>query len=143
MHTLDLLDGLKAKGTLPNGPISGLTAKALVKAGLSSQDAQEAYSYIQLAQSSATGAHVGGRFNVPIMEKMQGLLNMNMNDSQFAGAETALRNVMTPYAQQGGRETVAQYKDNMIGSVQTLKNGQKVKVTGVDKNGNFIGQPAQ
>jgi hypothetical protein len=143
LHTLDMLDQLKAKGALPNGPITGLTTKALTKAGISSADAQEATSYIALAQSAATGAHVGGRFNVPIMEKMGDLLKLNMNDSQFSGATTALRNVMTPYAQQGGRETVAQYKSEKIGNVQVLKNGTKLKITGVDQNGQFIGERVQ
>jgi hypothetical protein len=143
LHTLDMLDQLKAAGKLPNGPVTGLTTKALTNAGMSSADAQEATSYIALAQSAATGAHVGGRFNVPIMEKMGQLLKLNMNDSQFSGATSALRNVMQPYATQGGRETVAQYKSEKIGNVQVLKDGTKLKITGVDQKGQFIGERVQ
>jgi hypothetical protein len=143
LHSLDLIDELKAKGKLPNGPLSGMTTKALIKSGLSDKDAADAYGLIALAQSAATGAHVGGRFSSEIMQKMNGLLSLNANDAQFEGQELALRQVMTPYAQQGGRQTVAQYKQEVIGSIQTLKNGQKVKVTGLDKNGNFVGSPVQ
>ena len=136
-HTMDLIDQLKQSGKLPNGPLTGLTEKGLAKAGLSSGDAQQAISYIALAQSAATGAHVGGRFNKDIMAKMGTLLNINMNDSQFAGAETALRNVMTPYAQQGGRETVGQYKSNLMGQTKVV-NGKTYVVTGFDKNGQLV-----
>jgi len=71
------------------------------------------------------------------------LLSLNANDQQFEGQEKALRDVMTPYSQQGGRETVAQYKNEIIGSTQTLKNGTKVQVTGIDKNGNLVGTPVK
>ena len=137
LHTMDLIDQLKQSGKLPNGPLTGLTEKSLAKAGLSSGDAQQAISYIALAQSAATGAHVGGRFNKDIMAKMGTLLNLNMNDGQFAGAETALRNVMTPYAQQGGRESVGQYKANLMGQTKVV-NGKTYAVTGFDKNGQLV-----
>lgn len=109
IHTLDLLDNLKTQGKLPNGPVTGLTKESLAKAGLGDKDAQEALSFISLAQSAATGAHVGGRFNSEIMDKMKSLLSINMNNSQFAGASEAMRDVMQPYVDQGGRLTVAQY----------------------------------
>ena len=143
LHSLDLIDGLKAQGKLPNGPISGWTTKGLEAAGLNSKDAAEAIGLVALTQSAATGAHVGGRFSHEILDKMTGLLSLNANDSQFEGQEKALRDVMTPYSQQGGRVTVAQYKQEIIGSVQTLKNGTKVQVTGIDKNGNFVGSPVK
>lgn len=139
LHSLDIIDQLKASGKLPNGPIQGWTTKGLEKVGLNSKDAADAIGLIALTQSAATGAHVGGRFSAQIMDKMNGLLTLNSNDQQFAGQELALRQVMQPYAQQGGRETVAQYKNEIIGTVQTLKNGQKINVTGLDKNGNFTG----
>lgn len=113
LHSLEQLDGLMAAGKLPNGPLSGLTTKALTKAGLSSGDAQKAMDFISFAQSAATGAHVGGRFNVPIMQKMGDMININMNTDQFKGAESAIRDVMTQYAQQGGRMTVGQYKQQL------------------------------
>lgn len=135
LHSLDVIDGLKAKGKLPNGLVSGWTTKGLVKAGLSDKDAAEAYGLIALTQSAATGAHVGGRFSAQIMDKMNGLLTLNANDSQFSGQEQALRDVMGPYAEHGGRETVGQYKSSLIGSTKFLPNGQKVTVTGIDNNG--------
>jgi hypothetical protein len=141
LHSLDIIDNLKAQGKLPNGPISGWTTKGLIKAGLSDKDAAEAYGLIALAQSAATGAHVGGRFSAQIMDKMNGLLTLNANDAQFAGQEQALRDVMGPYAQHGGKETVGQYKQSLIGSIKYLPNGQKVRITGLDKNGQAIAVP--
>jgi hypothetical protein len=115
LHSLDNLDALKAKGKLPNGPVSGLTQEALATAGLGNKDAQEAMNFISFAQSAATGAHVGGRFSVPVLQKMQGLIGMRMDDSQFQGAEDSIRNVMKQYVDSGGRHTVAQWKaDNAI-----------------------------
>lgn len=143
LHSLDQIDQLRAAGKLPNGPLSGLTAKALSKAGLGSADAQKAIDFISFAQSAATGAHVGGRFSLPVMEKMNQMIGMNMNDGQFTGAEEAIRSVMTQYTQTGGRQTVAEYKQSMIGSTVTLKSGQKVTVTGFDKNGQMVGQPVK
>ena len=138
VHILDIVDGLRQRGKPPNGPISGLTAKTLAKFGLGS-NSQEAIDLVGFAQSASTGAHVGGRFNVPIMQKMDTMLNMNMNDEQFLAAEQGIRDVMQPYAESGGRITVGEYKHNLIGSVQVLKDGRKVKVTGFDKNGNIVG----
>lgn len=111
LHTLDSIDKLRAAGKLPNGPITGRTAEALAKLGLSNEDAQNAIDLISLGQSAATGAHVGGRFNIPIMDKMKGLLSLNMNDAQFSGAEDAIRNVLNQYVQTGGRYSVAQWKN--------------------------------
>jgi hypothetical protein len=139
LHSLDIIDDLKAQGKLPNGPISGWTTKGLEKAGVNSEDAAQAIGLVALTQSAATGAHVGGRFSAQIMDKMNGLLTMNSNDSQFAGQEKALRDVMTPYAQRGGRETVAQYKQSVIGTTVTdKKSGRTGTVTGFDKNGQMV-----
>lgn len=121
-----------------NGPTTGLTAKTLAKFG-SGSDSQEALDLVGFAQSASTGAHVGGRFYVPIMQKMDKMLNMNMNDEQFLAAEQGIRDVMQPYAESGGRITVGEYQHNLIGSVQVLKDGRKVKVTGFDKSGNIVG----
>jgi hypothetical protein len=140
LHTLDVLDALKAAGKLPNGPIQGFTKQKLAKAGLGDKDAQEALNFISFAQSAATGAHVGGRFNIQIMDKMSQMIGLEMNNQQFQGAENAIRNVMTQYTQTGGRETVGMYKAGLIGNVVTLKNGSKAKVTGFDKNGQVVGE---
>jgi hypothetical protein len=142
LHSLDQIDQLRAAGKLPNGPLSGLTAKALSKAGLGDEDAQKAMNFISFAQSAATGAHVGGRFSSEIMDKMNHMIGINMNDSQFKGAEDSIRNVMDQYVKQGGRQTVGQFKQDMLGSVVSVK-GQRVKVTGFDKNGNIQGVPVQ
>lgn len=112
VHMLDSVDKLKAAGKLPNGPVTGLTKSMLAKAGLGDADAQKAINDISLIQSAATGAHVGGRFSVPVLQKMQGLLGMNMNDAQFQGAEDSIRDVMQGYVQSGGRHTVAQWKQD-------------------------------
>lgn len=111
LHTLDNIDKLRDTNNLPNGPISGITTGILAKAGLGSADAQKALNDIALATSAATGAHVGGRFSVPVMEKMQGLLKLNMNDSQFKGAEDSIRDVMNNYVANAGRYTVGQWKE--------------------------------
>lgn len=109
LDSLDMIDNLKAQGKVLNGPITGITADFLAKFGLSG-DSQEARDLLQFAQSAATGAHVGGRFNVPIMQKMDKMLAMNMNDEQFASAEQGVRDVMAHYAESKGRKTVGEYK---------------------------------
>jgi hypothetical protein len=142
LHSLDLIDKMRAQGRVPNGPISGWTAKGLVKAGLSNADAAEVTSLITLTQSAATGAHVGGRFSSQIMDKMSGLLSLNANDEEFTGQSRGLRDVMTPYAQNGGRVTVGQYKSELIGSTKSV-GGKNYTVSGLDRNGNAVLTPAQ
>jgi hypothetical protein len=142
IHSLDKIDELKAQGKLPNGPLSGLTQTMLAKVGFGNEDAQKALDFISFAQSAATGAHVGGRFSVPVLEKMNKLVNLNMNDGQFKGAEESIRDVMGQYSKQGGRQTVGQFKQDLLGSVVSVK-GQRVKVTGFDKDGNIQGMPVQ
>jgi len=110
LHSLDQIDKLQAAGKLPNGPLSGLTQQKLSKAGLSTEDAQEALNFISFAQSAATGAHVGGRFSLPVMQKMNGMIGLNMNSNEFKGAEESMRDVMDQYYKNGGRMTVAEYK---------------------------------
>ncbi len=129
LHSLDQLDNLRTVGKLPNGPLSGLTTKALTKAGMSDADAQKAMNFISFAQSAATGAHVGGRFSVPILQKMGDMIQINMNDSQFKGAEDSIRDVMTQYARQGGRLTVGQYKQQLAGQQQQTQPQQQQNVT--------------
>jgi hypothetical protein len=110
LHSLDKLVELQKAGKLPNGPVSGLSAQALAKAGVGKADAQEALNYISLVQSAATGAHVGGRFSLPVLNKMQGLIGINMGTDQFGGAVASIRDVMGQYVNQGGRMTVGEYK---------------------------------
>jgi hypothetical protein len=117
LHSLDLIDNLKKEGKLPNGPISGVTAANLAKAGLGN-DNQEAIDLLKFAQSAATGAHVGGRFSKEIMQKMDTMISLNMNDKQFASAEKGIRDVMEQYAQQGGRMTVDQYRQKKLSDQQ-------------------------
>jgi hypothetical protein len=112
LRLLDSVDKLQESGKLPNGPITGLTKGMLAKAGLGDEDAQKAINDISLIQSAATGAHVAGRFSVPVLDKMKGLISLNMNDSQFKGAEESIRSVMDGYSKAGGRHTVAQWKQD-------------------------------
>lgn len=133
LHTFDIIDRLRQQGKVPNGPISGMTAKNLAAIGLGG-DSQEALDLIGFGSSASTGAHVGGRFNEEIMKKMDKMLNINMNDAQFDGAERAVREVMEPYAKNGGRMSVAEYKQNLLTTPQ-YRNGVKGQVTGFDNNG--------
>jgi hypothetical protein len=110
LHLADSLRKAQAAGTLPNGPILGLTKEALGKAGLNDADAARALTEISLLQSAATGAHVGGRFSVPVLDKMAGLLKLNMNDSQFLGSLDAITDTMQTYKDNGGRFSVAEWK---------------------------------
>jgi len=110
LHSLDQLDGLQRAGKLPNGPLRGLTQEKLSKVGMSTEDAQQALNFISFAQSAATGAHVGGRFSLPVMQKMQGMIGLNMNSNEWKGAEESMRDVMNQYYQNGGRMTVAEFK---------------------------------
>ena len=75
-------------------------------------NAQKAINDISLVQSASTGAHVAGRFSVPVLDKMNQLLKLNMNDDQFKGAEESIRDVMEGYSKAGGRHTVAQWKQD-------------------------------
>jgi hypothetical protein len=112
LHSLDNLDTLEQEGKLPNGPLKGVTAASLAKVGLGDKDIQTALNDVSFVQSAATGAHVGGRFSLPVMDKMNAMLGLNMNSDQFAGAKDSIRNVMQQYATQGGRMTVAEYKQD-------------------------------
>lgn len=143
IHSLDQIDQLRTAGKLPNGPIQGLTEKALAKAGMGSSDAQAALNFISFAQSASTGAHVGGRFSLPVLQKMSDLVKLNMNDSQFSGAEASIRNVMNQYVQQGGRESVAQYKERVLSAPPVKIKGKLAKAVGFDKNGQVIMQAVQ
>lgn len=143
LHSLDILDQLKQQGKVLNGPIVGVSADWLASHGISG-DSQEARDILKFAGSAATGAHVGGRFNQEIMHKMDQMLGMNMGDEQFAAAEKAIREVMKPYSENGGRLTVGEYKEQLIGTTQVLKDGRKVQVTGFDPNtGAIQGQQVQ
>jgi len=133
LHILDTIDKLRAQGKVPNGPITGLTAKHMAAVGLGS-DSQEALDLIGFGSSASTGAHVGGRFNQEIMKKMDTMLNINMNDAQFTGAENAIREVMTPYATNGGRMSVAEFKQSAMATPK-YRNGVKGHIIGFDKDG--------
>jgi hypothetical protein len=139
LHTLDLLDDLKKQGKVLNGPITGITADFLAKWGLSG-DSQEARDLLKFAQSAATGAHVGGRFSQEIMHKMDTMIGMNMNDTQFAAAEQGIRDVMKPYADQGGRMTVGELRgdgavadDDTVKMFLTMANGDAKKASALLK----------
>jgi hypothetical protein len=110
LHIADSLRKAHDAGTLPNGPITGLTKEALAKAGLGDAEAAKTLADISLLQSAATGAHVGGRFSVPVLDKMSGLLKLNMNDSQFFGSLDAITDTMQTYKDNGGRFSVAEWK---------------------------------
>jgi hypothetical protein len=79
--------------------------------GLSDQYQQAALNYLTFAQSAATGARVGGRFNVPIMDKMGTTVSVNMDKDQLKGAMDSIKDVMQQYVDQGGRVTVGEYRD--------------------------------
>lgn len=143
IHSLGELDKLRASGKLPNGPLTGLTTQALAKAGMDSKDAQAAINFISLTQSAATGAHVGGRFSVPVLQKMSAMLSLNMNDSQFEGAEDAIKDVMGQYVTQGGRTTVAQWRDgDRPGQSQQVQQNQPAKGN-YSPNNPFAQKPTQ
>jgi hypothetical protein len=142
LHSFDAIDKLRAQGKLPNGPVTGRLTELLSKAGVADYTDQEALNFTSLMQSAATGAHVGGRFNIPIMEKMGHMATLSMNDDQFLGGENALRSVMGQYVLQGGRETVASYKGSLLGSTKTIQ-GKQMTIVGFDKNGVPQIAPAQ
>ena len=111
LRTADTLQKMKQAGVLPNGPITGVTAQMLAKAGMSTEAAGKALVDIGLMQTAATGAHVGGRFSVPVMEKMNKLIGLNMNDSQFMGSMNALTDIMQHYKDKGGRISVKEWTE--------------------------------
>ena len=111
LSAMSTLRAMQAAGTLPNGPITGLTADVLAKAGMANADAQKAIGTITLMQTAATGAHVAGRFSLPVLDKMSTLIKLNMNDDQFEGAMQALEPIMQQYSDHGGVVNVSQYRD--------------------------------
>ena len=147
LHIADSLRKAQAAGNLPNAPlVGGITNKILMQSGLSSEDAQKTMTEISLLQSAATGAHVGGRFSVPILEKMNKLLSLNMNDAQFAGSLDAITDTMKTYEDNGGRFSVAEWKSlppqeraRLMGSTSTPANVAPPGTTPIMKNGMPIG----
>jgi hypothetical protein len=111
LKTAHTLMAMKQAGQLPNGPLSGVTTQMLAAHGMSTEDAGKALAAISFMQTAATGAHVGGRFSVPVMEKMNKLISLNMNDSQFTGAMNEITDVMQHYVNKGGRISVAEWSD--------------------------------
>ena len=110
IHSLDELNDLINSSEAKFGPIVGPVDKWMAGHGLGEQFQQKALNYLTFAQSAATGAHVGGRFNVPIMDKMGTTVSVNMGPDQLKGATDSIKDVMQQYVDQGGRFTVAQYK---------------------------------
>src|SRR5208337_4650600 len=110
LSTMDTLRSMKAAGTLPNGPITGLTADILAKAGMANADAQKAIGTIKLMQTAATGAHVAGRFSLPVLDEMKTLVKLRMNDDQFDGAMAAMEPIMNQYSEHGGAVSVDEYR---------------------------------
>ena len=135
LHIADSLRKAHDAGTLPNGPITGLTKEALAKAGLADADAAKTLADISLLQSAATGAHVGGRFSVPVLDKMAGLLKLNMNDSQFFGSLDAITDTMQTYKDNGGRFSVAEWK--------ALPQAERNRLMGQDVSNAQIGNQNQ
>jgi len=111
LKTADTLQKMHQAGVLPNGPLTGVTTQMLAKAGMSTGDAGKALAAISFMQTAATGAHVGGRFSVPVMEKMNKLVGLNMNDSQFMGAMNEITDVMQHYKDKGGRISVKEWSE--------------------------------
>ena len=110
IHSLDKLNDLIDSNEAKFGPIVGPVDKWMASHGLGDEYQQAALNYLTFAQSAATGAHVGGRFNVPIMDKMGTTISANMSKDQLKGATESISDVMQQYVDQGGRFTVAQYK---------------------------------
>jgi len=111
LKTADTLQKMQQAHVLPNGPLSGVTAEMLAKAGMSSADAGKAIVAIGLMQTATTGAHVGGRFSVPVLEKMNKLIRLNMNDSQFLGSMNEITDIMQHYKDKGGRISVKEWSE--------------------------------
>jgi hypothetical protein len=124
IHSLDALNNLIATNEAKFGPISGPVDKWMAGHGLGDQYQQAALNYLTFAQSAATGAHVGGRFNVPIMEKMGTTINVNMNRDQLKGAMDSIKDVMQQYVDQGGRVTVGEYRDMSPAARKKLAGGE-------------------
>lgn len=111
LKTADTLQKMQQAHVLPNGPLTGVTTEMLAKAGMSTADAGKALAAIGFMQTAATGAHVGGRFSVPVMEKMNKLIGLNMNDSQFMGSINEITDIMQHYKDKGGRISVKEWSD--------------------------------
>jgi hypothetical protein len=124
LHLAKSLREAQADGKLPNGPLNGPAVNGLVKLGLANAEDAKAVNDISLLQSAATGAHVAGRFSVPVLTKMGGLLKLNMNDDQFMGALDSITDTMQTYKDNGGRFSVAEWK--------ALPQSERNRLTGAD-----------
>ncbi len=120
MHSMSQVKNLIETTEAQYGPIAGPISDFMAKHGLGDKYTQELKDYMNWAQSAATGAHVGGRFNVQIMNKAETALNGTMNKDQLYGAIDATSNVMQGYADNGGRLTVEQWKSLPVGEQQRL-----------------------
>lgn len=114
-----------ANGTAKYGAIDGPIDTWMAKHGMGDQYQQAFTNYVNLAQTAATAAHVGGRFNQYILQKAQMLINPNMNTSQLAGAMDSIKTAMSQYADAGWKPTVTEWKTFQAG--QTPSPGGTVK----------------
>jgi hypothetical protein len=149
IHSLDKLNDLIDSNEAKFGPITGPVDKWMAGHGLGDGYEQAALNYLTFAQSASTGAHVGGRFNVPIMDKMGTTVSANMSKDQLKGATDSIKDIMQQYVDQGGRFSVAQYKslpqserDRLQGKSQQPQPSHVIPtgaIAGRDSKGNIIG----
>jgi hypothetical protein len=149
IHSLDKLNDLIDSNEAKFGPITGPVDKWMAGHGLGDEYEQAALNYLTFAQSASTGAHVGGRFNVPIMDKMGTTVSANMSKDQLKGATDSIKDIMQQYVDQGGRFSVAQYKslpqserDRLQGKSQQPQPSHVIPtgaIAGRDSKGNIIG----
>lgn len=115
------------------GPIAGRTVKAFAKIGIGTDEAQKFIGSISLLQSAATKMHTG-RFSVPMIDKMNALVNQDMNPDQFRGALDSLEPVAQRYANEDQLRTVASYRQQQQQATQpnvVPQGAQAVRVKGV------------
>jgi hypothetical protein len=143
IHSLDALNQLIDSSEAKFGPIEGPVDKFMAAHGLGKEYEQAALNYLTFAQSAATGAHVGGRFNIPIMNKMGTTVSANMNKDQLRGATESIKDVMQQYVDQGGRFTVAQYRELPAEERQRLAGKPQGSQSRVVPPGAFAARNAQ
>jgi hypothetical protein len=103
------------------GPLAGRSKQLLAKAGLGDAQSQEYLDDISFLQSAATKMHTG-RFSVPIIEKMNNIIQPGMNAGQFNGALNSIDDIAKLYAKEDQLITVGDLKQTQ-NAAQQIANG--------------------
>jgi hypothetical protein len=108
------------------GPLAGRSKQLLAKAGLGDAQSQEYLDDISFLQSAATKMHTG-RFSVPIIEKMNNIIQPGMNVDQFSGALNSIDDIAKLYAKEDQLITVGDLKQTQNRAQQIVNSSSGIQ----------------